>query len=155
MPPGPDLHDEAVSPVMGTILMVAITVVVAATLFIVARSITGSDEGASPYVQFIRDSQSGELRIVRVSSEVDLTDVELRSSVAAKYAYNAEADGTSADLATDAWTPLALVEGTLMEPGDFLNFCVPGGADAVRISVRIEAPDAQIYEHRFTGIDDC
>lgn len=48
------MHDEAVSPVIGVILMVAITVVLAAVVFVLVQDLGDDTEGA-PQVTFLKD----------------------------------------------------------------------------------------------------
>ena len=49
--------DRGVSPVIGTILMVAIAVVLAAVMFVVVTQITKSKGDSPPDMAFIRDEQ--------------------------------------------------------------------------------------------------
>jgi flagellin-like protein len=57
-------NDEAVSPVIGVILMVAITVVLAAVVFVLVSNLGEGSESA-PNISFNKDSADGTLTVVQ------------------------------------------------------------------------------------------
>ena len=72
--------DEAVSPIVGVILMVAITVVLAATLFLVTSRLKEGANAESPYIGFSTHDNAGApggtLTIVRITNgPVEKADV--------------------------------------------------------------------------------
>lgn len=56
------MNDEAVSPVIAVILMVAITVVLAATVFVLVSDI-GNQTGPGPAIAFHQDLNAGNLTV--------------------------------------------------------------------------------------------
>lgn len=56
-------NDEAVSPVIGVILMVAITVVLAAVVFVLVSNLGDTSEDA-PDLSFSKDSSEGSLTVI-------------------------------------------------------------------------------------------
>lgn len=65
--------DEAVSPVIGVILMVAITVVLAAVVFILVNDLGSSEEDA-PDMGFSKDNDAGTITIVKAPSGSNILD---------------------------------------------------------------------------------
>ncbi|HUR62115.1 MAG TPA: type IV pilin [Candidatus Thermoplasmatota archaeon] len=65
-------NDEAVSPVIGVILMVAITVVLAAVVFVLVSNLSKGANTASPQIAFTKDEQGstpgGTLTVVSVTN---------------------------------------------------------------------------------------
>ena len=104
--------DEAVSPIVGTLLVVAMTVVVAGGLFITVIGINEKGESA-PLIVFRRDQVANEIEVVRVESGVDWT-IHLRF------------EGTCVpDLRLNG-NAMPSAPGTTVHPGDVLSGCSPG-----------------------------
>lgn len=66
-------NDEAVSPVIGVILMVAITVVLAAVVFVLVSNLGEGAEDA-PEMGFSKDNDDGSVTVVRAPSGGDALD---------------------------------------------------------------------------------
>lgn len=66
-------NDEAVSPVIGVILMVAITVVLAAVVFVLVSNLGDSSEDA-PDISFSKDSSDHTLTVVKADAGADWSD---------------------------------------------------------------------------------
>jgi len=66
-------NDEAVSPVIGVILMVAITVVLAAVVFVLVSNLGDSSEDA-PDISFSKDSSEHTLTVVKADAGSDWAD---------------------------------------------------------------------------------
>jgi flagellin-like protein len=66
-------NDEAVSPVIGVILMVAITVVLAAVVFVLVSNLGKGSEKA-PNVSFNKDSSARTLTVVQADSGIQWGD---------------------------------------------------------------------------------
>ncbi|MGB1586959.1 MAG: type IV pilin [Thermoplasmatota archaeon] len=60
-------NEEAVSPVIGVILMVAITVVLAAVVFVLVSDLGGDSESA-PSLSFQKDTAGQDLTVIKVSN---------------------------------------------------------------------------------------
>lgn len=72
-------NEEAVSPVIGVILMVAITVVMAALVFVLVSDLTEFGDPA-PDVQFVRDS--GDLVVFKAPSGLDWSEFTVNGCTA-------------------------------------------------------------------------
>jgi flagellin-like protein len=147
-----DVSDEAVSPVIGVILMIAIATVLAGVLFVIVSQIGQSNDQA-PTIQFVRDNQNGQLIIVRALRPYDLVDVEARANVDARFGYNAPA---TIDLPAHVFVPLASTPGSDLVGGDQINFCGMGVLRQTDITIRVTNPkDIVVYQNSFTNLDPC
>lgn len=81
-------NDEAVSPVIGVILMVAITVVLAAVVFVLVTRLAGNQEDQSPTLTFSKQSNSstpgGTLTVIAIQGAPDngvaWTDIDIKDA---------------------------------------------------------------------------
>lgn len=101
-------NDDAVSPVIGVILMVAITVVLAAVVFVLVSD-SGSDAAATPQASFTTDRSGtgGEIRVVKITQgPIDVDDIAITpaSGTCTYYAVNGTAKTTGNMAAGDYWT---------------------------------------------------
>lgn len=62
------LNEEAVSPVIAVILMVAITVVLAATVFVLVADISGNTAKQAPQISWRDDQEADTVTVVQVSN---------------------------------------------------------------------------------------
>jgi flagellin-like protein len=121
-------NDEAVSPVIGVILMVAITVVLAAVVFVLVSNL-GGDSNTAPAISWNKNESSDELSVVTASSNADWANLEISFSAAGGYRLNGGdatgtvgMTGTTQDMAAN--TPIAI--RTTADPiraADTLEFC--------------------------------
>jgi flagellin-like protein len=72
-------NDEAVSPVIGVILMVAITVVLAAVVFVLVSNLGDTSESA-PDISFSADESDNEIRVVKAENGLDWADFDITGS---------------------------------------------------------------------------
>ncbi|MHB1261281.1 MAG: type IV pilin [Thermoplasmatota archaeon] len=147
-------RDEAMSPVIGTILMVAISVVLAGVAFTLFFGI-GKHTDSSPPLQFYRDQNSGTLTVSKVGPGVPRVDIEIRVSIPVRMGYNGPASA-GVLIPAGAFTP---VEATTADvrAGDTLAFCGEGGpVSNLQVSFRHEAaPTALLYTNSFTFLKAC
>jgi flagellin-like protein len=68
-------NDEAVSPVIGVILMVAITVVLAAVVFVLVSNLSKNSNTAAPNVTFNQDNSAHTLTIVSADAAANWQNV--------------------------------------------------------------------------------
>ena len=120
--------DEGVSPIVGTLLMVAITVVVAATVWFSVSAIEKKTEHA-PAISFYKDPGGPSLIVVQVEEGVDWGEFEFEGSCAPTITLNGGSSPTA---------------GVDVEPGDTLT-CQPG-QDLIIIASR---PNQQVYSTTF------
>jgi hypothetical protein len=149
------IGDDGVSPVMGVLLMVSITIAVAAILFFVARTLGHDSDEEAPYVQFLRDNQDGQLKVIRFTKEVDLMNIQVKVDRDSFFAFNDEADTTTVELPADRYVRVASTPGTFLQAGDIFDFCLDGPSESTAVSILVAAPDAMIYENSFTGLKRC
>src|ERR1051326_2014452 len=69
-------NEEAVSPVIGVILMVAITVVLAAVVFVLVSNLSKNSNTAAPNITFNQDNSAHTLTIVSADASADWTNVK-------------------------------------------------------------------------------
>ena len=68
--------DEAVSPVIGVILMVAITVVLAAVVFVLVSNLSKNSNTAAPNITFNQDQSGHKLTIVSADASASWANVK-------------------------------------------------------------------------------
>lgn len=122
------IGDEGVSPIIGTILMVAITVVVAAVVWVTVSAIEKKTEPA-PAIAFYKDPSGPSVMVVRVEPGVDwANEIAFR--------------GTCAPTLNGA--PFPDNPGTTIHPGDILT-CEPGET----LIIIATKPNQKLYETTF------
>lgn len=136
--------DGAVSPVISTILMVAITVVLAATAFVLVADIGGPGETA-PTFGLQRDDLEDKLTVTSASAGADWARLTVRlvsldgaGVIHLGNTMDADYVGEAADDTGPAiTTPVAIAAQThVMVAGEWLQFCRSGGG-AGPVSVQI------------------
>ena len=109
--------DEAVSAVIGVILMVAITVAIAATVYVYVSGMIGSSPTSTPSVQFVKDDVNDKLTV----ASADPGDLKWNS-------FRVTFDGTSGYLRTgDGYTfnasaMASLADTIIVTAGDYFAF---------------------------------
>lgn len=81
-------NEEAVSAVIGVILMVAITVAIAATVYVYVSGMMGGGQESTPTIAFNADNSNDRFTIVSAGVETAWTDVQIKSDVACSLAAN-------------------------------------------------------------------
>ncbi len=107
--------EEAVSAVIGVILMVAITVAIAATVYVYVSGMMGTSPEATPSVQFVKDDSNNRLTVASADpANLDWGDLEITPSNGFTWA-NLTATGFTFNLTTDsvnAGDYISVVDGT-------------------------------------------
>lgn len=124
--------DEAVSPVIGVILMVAITVVLAAVVFVLVSNLGEGSESA-PNISFNKDSAEGTLTVVQ-AEDAEWGDF----SVTGCDSLDSDGDGSAVESTASTNTDK-------VDAGDFLSDC----DGTVRITHR--GTNSLVYETTFTA----
>jgi len=123
-------QDEAVSPVVAVLLMIAITVVLAVVVFIfVTRTASNNQDENPPEIGFNVDEIDDQLEIAKTDPGVQWNDMQFRSS--AGTALRVQLNGNAAagsQAGQSSFTRFA--DSSDVSGGDYLEFCVttPGGA---------------------------
>jgi flagellin-like protein len=123
-------NDEAVSPVIGVILMVAITVVLAAVVFVLVSNLGKGSEKA-PNVSFNKDSSAGHLTVVQADP----------GHTWAEFAFGGSC--TTASTGSKDWT--APSSGDAVSAGTILGDCDPGET----LSITHTATNSLVYSTTF------
>ena len=172
--------DEAVSPVIGVILMVAITVVLAAVVFVLVSNL-GKTSSSTPTFSLSRDEANDRLSVTSADSDADWNRVAVRTgtitsagSVVTHLCFEADTDpSTDCDSSdVDAYTSMGdgvFVDDTnanfeltatahLMSAGSFMGICAVGGAvDATGVTLTLVDTTANsvIGSFTFSTIAQC
>ena len=109
-------EEEAVSAVIGVILMVAITVAIAATVYVYVSGMIGGTPDKTPEVQFIKDETNDRLTVAKTDGEVQWYDLSIRSTAAGYCEINADSAATDQNL--DANTLHAIGSAALATDAD-------------------------------------
>ncbi len=107
-------EEEAVSAVIGVILMVAITVAIAATVYVYVSGMLGTGQQNAPNVAFTKTNYR--LTVTKSDSNVDWNDLKVTVSgdiILANVTFKGSALGTGG-LVTDT-------DGTYITAGDYLD----------------------------------
>lgn len=119
-------NDEAVSPVIGVILMVAITVVLAAVVFVLVSDL-GDTGDAAPSISFNDDQAAGTTTVIKADTGLDWGDFTVTI-----------ADGTATTCA------VAGNSGSV-DAGDTLTVSQSGGAGTCILSISHTATNTLLY----------
>jgi archaeal type IV pilus assembly protein PilA len=117
-------NEEAVSPVIGVILMVAITVVLAAVVFVLVSNL-GKSSSSAPTFVVQRDDATDRLSVTSADSDADWNRLSIKTNSSA----NPNSPSFRLNSATGAGTAIteAGVEITgsadQMSAGEYLSFC--------------------------------
>ncbi len=141
------MADEAVSPVIAVILMVAITVVSAATVVVLVSDI-GSETGeSSPSFNLNADQSNARLKVESAVENADWNRLQFKSNLAIvfnkdKAATTSTTDGSVNVIAGD-WTEAAS-SADVMVVGEYIDFCGgTQGTPAAQADVIIEMRDGE------------
>jgi archaeal type IV pilus assembly protein PilA len=148
-------NDEAVSPVIGVILMVAITVVLAAVVFVLVSNL-GKTSSSTPTFQLTRDEATDRLSVLSADSDADWNRLAIKGSAATtEFALNAATGATGNTVVAVTNTELTGAVD-LMGAGEFIEFCGTG-ADAADITYTIVDTTANsvIGTFTFSSIEQC
>lgn len=146
--------DRAVSPVIAVILMVAITVVLAATVFVLVQDI--GDETGKPSFTLVMGTDDAEDRatVEGASPTADWSLVEMRVTNPVRWALEAPATATSPTLAADTWVSLSATANSI-RAGDYVDLCGQGAQGETRISFRNKDANSLLGEYQFRDVGAC
>jgi flagellin-like protein len=117
-------NDEAVSPVIGVILMVAITVVLAAVVFVLVSNLSKGANNAAPQVAFTKDEQGssagGVLTVVSITNgPLDTSKVVVGGVAPGAAGVNCKFNGAA--LTGSGALKAATVPATTLKAGDQIS----------------------------------
>lgn len=159
--------DEAVSPVIAVILMVAITVVLAATVFVLVSDIGSQTGKTAPAFALTQDETNDRLVLSSAASGADWNRLELTSDAIptggyVRCAVNAQAVSTAtpatALCAVDAANAFEDITASTdpMTAGEFLDFCASTAMTTpAKITLRDLNANQIMGEHTFLNLVAC
>ena len=147
--------EEAVSPVMGVLLTVVITVTLAAVVFVVVRGI-GDQPGSNARIAIARNDLTGRLTILQAQDVVDRADIQVRLQGGGHFALNGPASLGSTDLPDGAYVALTATRGTAITAGDYIEFCGASTPEPVQVTLRVLRPTGVVvYNEDFNYMAQC
>lgn len=144
-------NDEAVSPVIGVILMVAITVVLAAVVFVLVSNL-GGDSNTAPAISWNKQETSNTLSVVTASSNADWSNLQYSCTldgVDANCDVYLNGDNTDTNAYTAAMGDVSIVDdGTTIRAGD--DLCFDSAAGQLEITITDPSANQIVKEESFT-----
>lgn len=119
---------EAVSAVIGVILMVAITVAIAATVYVYVSGMIGGQKQSAPTVQFTVDESQDRLTVVSTGPNLPWTGFEIRPNQAISFKVNGVPTSTGSLVGANVLHQIAAADITggaapyYIQASDFLAF---------------------------------
>ena len=117
-------RDEAgVSPVIATILMIAVTVVLAIAVYTIVQRLDKESARLPPQFQMRPDEPEDKLEVISSSEEANWQRIEIRSNQPFRYSLRGD---PGVDLPADTWNALS-ASSLKMGGGDDLELCAQSG----------------------------
>ena len=136
-------EDDAVSAVIGVILMVAITVAIAATVYVYVSGMIGTSPETTPSMQFVKDSTNTKLTVASADpGNLDWDDFEITWTNTANVTCTLQPAGTAI---TSGTAPASAT----VTAGQYLDFTIDVGY-TTSISVRHVSTNTLIGSWDFT-----
>ena len=117
-----EADERAVSAVIGVILMVAITVAIAATVYVYVSGMVGGTKKMAPSIMFSKDEAADRIIVATTDSGVPWSSLQLRSSAHAWFLVNAEvAVATGTELVKDTLKAIPATSPVNIAGSDFID----------------------------------
>ncbi|HLF16183.1 MAG TPA: type IV pilin [Candidatus Thermoplasmatota archaeon] len=151
--------EEAVSPVIGVILMVAITVVLAAVVLVLVNNLSKNSSDTAPNISASEDEVVDQVQVNSADPDADWNRLAIHTTqtTVVRFALNGNANTGSGAVSTDsnAATPVTTTSNPI-GAGEYLDFC---GASAIltptTITVIDTAVNQKIGDYTFSSIALC
>jgi len=146
-------NEEGVSAVIGVILMVAITVAIAATVYVYVSGMIGGTPDKTPEVQFIKDETNDRLTVAKTDGEIRWYDLSIRCTNASWVAINAHATAADEDCGANSLTAIgtdALTSDADIAASDFIDIEAQGVSEITDVIVTIVHDDTNTVLGEFT-----
>jgi flagellin-like protein len=144
---------EAVSPVVATLLLVAITVVLTATVMVLANGFGDKSSQVAPVVVPSRDEANDRLVVLRADAALPLSRLLIEMSVPGHFAYNALASSSTTALAANTLVSLGAT-GNVMG-GDTIYFCSNSPGSDVRVLLQDPISNKIVASETFVNLAQC
>ena len=144
----PRSGDDAVSPVLATILMVAITIVTAGVLFVLVQGLGGGTNAPAQLTLVVKDAQDRAV-VQALAGSPRWDEIDMRMNFAGGWELNGVA---STGKPTGEWVQAS---GGHIYPGNYIDVCLdtPGG-DLI-LEVRHTDPTLGVTTLTFTNVGGC
>ena len=153
-----EADEHAVSAVIGVILMVAITVAIAATVYYYVTTMMPKTGGSAPSFQLSKDETEDKLVVVQAGEGADWARIGIftdftNSTITIKYALNNDSVVNS-DVSKEPGNPsMIATTQTLMNAGDYLAFrATSDTAQNVKITLKDTVSNQIIGSYTFLSI---
>lgn len=157
--------EGAVSPVISTILMVAITVVLAATAFVLVAGVGGSATESAPTMSLVHDDVEDQIQVLQGSPKADWDRITLvlLSDEGTDEILLGNGGSVINEPAGVGGVPLpegdrvdVVQAPTAITPGDFLHFCRNGAGDGrAEIQLVDSVANQLLRTFVFDGLELC
>lgn len=144
---------DAVSPVLGVMLLVAITVTLTATVFMVANGLGSKSDKPAPVVFPTKDEANGRLVVVHADSQIPVSRLRIEMTAAGHFAYNALA--SSASSALPANTLEALGPTGIITGGDSIYLCVDATTSNIQVLLQDPITNKVLATETFGNLPVC
>lgn len=153
MPTRPPLSTEAVSPVVATLVLVAMTIVLTASVMVLAGGLQRERQDLAPTVVPSRDERDDRIVVVRADTSLPLSRLRLQMSVPGHFGYNSLASLSSPALPANTLTALGAV-GTVTG-GDVLYLCANAAAANVQVLLQDPVTNKVVATESFDTLSAC
>lgn len=156
--------DQAITAVVATILLVAIAVLAAATIYVAILVFVGGSQEPADAVALTTNQQTGRITVSKAVEGANWGNLRVHVSAhggPAASIYMGTADPYQNDAASAAGADLLAgpakvsSESIPVRSDDFLAFCASQATDEVEFTVVDEAANAQIGKYNFLTIRAC
>lgn len=150
-------RNDAVSPILASVSLVAAAVALAATVFLVVRGMQ-DDSGHVAPIGFAQDEQEDRATVPIAQPAADWQHISLTSSITARFDLNAAATSSSRLLVPGVAVPVAASHQSVAG-ADYLDFCTDGPVPlpaVITLTYDDKAGTNQILRHfEFQSLDPC
>ena len=145
--------EGAVTPVLGTALMVGIVVMLSAGVVLIVNKVQDDrDDKPKHETFFIKDEEADRIQMARGEMEMNWDELTIKAAPSVRYEMNGESDILSTILTTAYASP----GSGPATGGDFLDFCGPlGEVRDVRITITHEVANKVLYDSEFSVVAPC
>jgi hypothetical protein len=135
-------NDDAVSPVIGVLLLVGVTAALGATVWLISYNLSSHNPGVAPKVILVQDNNQDQLKAPR-SDSADWSTLTLVANTHLHFRLNGQASPSTLDLPADRAIAASSVQDGI-DAADYLDFCAVGGvATNVQVQVSYVDPDGR------------
>lgn len=140
--------DDGVSPILATLLMVAITVVTAGVLFVLAQGLGSSTDAPAQLTMVVRDAQDRAV-VQTTAGDPKWDQIDVRMSNPGGWRINGLATtGTVAGVWVQA-------SGGHIYPGNYIDVCLDTPGGELILEVRHTDPTLGVTTLTFTNVGSC